>query len=112
MTAASELNFSRPGSATADPPVRDTAPNNPPENLSNVAGNLNHLEMLSQCTRPAVAISVAQQKALYREYLQAQLQQSFSDQRVEQSNSPSRVGNVNPVSQLSVDVQNVALPLL
>ena len=48
LTAASELNFSRPGSATADPPVRDTAPSNPPENTSIVTDNLNHLEMLSQ----------------------------------------------------------------
>ena len=88
LTAANELNFSRPGSATADPPVQDTAPSNPQENTNNVAGNLNHLEMLSQYTRPGVAISVAQQEALYREYLQAQLQQSLSDQRIEQANSP------------------------
>ena len=32
LTAASELNFSRPGSATADPLDQDTAPSNPPEN--------------------------------------------------------------------------------
>ena len=104
LTAASESNFSRPGSATADPPVQDTAPSNPPENTSNVAGNLNHLEMLSQYTRPGVAISVAQQEALYREYLQAQLQQSLSDQR---AYNPSGSGKVN---QVPVDVQNVALP--
>ena len=79
---SSDLNFSRPGSATADPPVKDTAPSNPPENTSNVADNLHHLEMLSQYTRPGVAISVTRQEALYREYLQAQLQQSLSDQRV------------------------------
>ena len=91
LTAASGLNFSRPGSATADPPVQDTAPSNPPENTSNVAGNLNRLEMLSQYTRPGVAISVAQQESLYREYLQAQLQQSLSDQRVERAHSPSAV---------------------
>ena len=48
---SSELNFSRPGSATADPPVKDTSPSNPPENPSNVADNLHHLEMLSQYTR-------------------------------------------------------------
>ena len=42
-TAASELNFSRPVSATADPLVQDTAPSIPPENTSNAAGNLNHL---------------------------------------------------------------------
>ena len=64
LTAASELNFSRPCSATADPLVQDTAPINPPENTSNVAGNLNHLEMLSQYATPAVAISIAQQEAL------------------------------------------------
>ena len=75
LTAASELNFSRPGSATAFPPVQDTVSINPPENTNNFAGNLNHLEMLSQYTRPGVAISVAHQESLYREYLQAQLQQ-------------------------------------
>ena len=68
--------------------------------------------MLSQYTRPGVAISVAQQKALYRHYLQAQLQQSLSDQRVEQAHSSSGSGKVNPVNQLPVDVQNVALPPL
>ena len=104
LTAASELNFSRPGSATTDPPVQDTAPSNPPENTNNVADNLHHLEMLSQYTRPGVAISVAQQEALYREYLQAQLQQSLIDQR---AHSPSGSGEVN---QVPVDVQNVALP--
>ena len=108
--AASELNFSRPGSATADPPVQDIAPSNPPENTSNVADNLNRLEMLSQYTRPGDAISVAQQEALYREYLQAQLQQSLSDQRVEREHSPSGSGKVNQVNQVPVDVQNVALP--
>ena len=101
---SSELNFSRTGSATADPPVKDTPPSNPPENPSNVADNLHHLEMLSQYTRPGVAISVAQQEALYREYLQAQLQQSLIDQR---AHSPSGSGEVN---QVPVDVQNVALP--
>ena len=54
LTAASELNFSRPGSATADPLVQDTAPRNPPENTSYAVGNLNHLGMLSQYTRPEV----------------------------------------------------------
>ena len=101
---SSELNFSRPGSATADPPVKDTSPSNPPENPSNVANNLHPLEMLSQYTRPGVAISVAQQEAWYREYLQAQLQQSLIDQR---AHSPSGSGEVN---QVPVDVQNVALP--
>ena len=110
LTAASELKFSRPVSATADPPVQDTAPSNPPENTSNVVGNLNHLEMLSQYTRPGVAISVAQQEALYREYLQAQLQQSLSDPKVERAHSPSGSGKVNQVSQVPVEVQNVALP--
>ena len=112
LTAASELIFSRLGSATADPPVQNTAPSNLPENTSNVADNLNHLEMLSQYTRPEVAISVAQQEALYREYLQAQLQQSLSDRRVEQADSPSGSGKVNPVNQVPVHVQNVALPPL
>ena len=107
-TAANEFNFSRPGSATADPPVQDTAPSNPPENTS----NLNHLEMLSQYTRPWVAISAAQQEALYREYLQAQLQQSLNDQKVERAHNPSVSGKVNPVNQGSVNVQNVALPPL
>ena len=60
--------------------------------------------MLSQYTRPGVAISVAQQEALYREYLQAQLQQSLIDQR---AHSPSGSGEVN---QVPVDVQNVTLP--
>ena len=112
LTAASKFNFSRPVSATADPLVQDTAPSNLPENTCNAAGNLNHLEMLSQYTRPGVAISVAQQEALYREYLQAQLQQSFSDQCVEQSQSPSGSGKLNPVNQVPVDKQNVALPPL
>ena len=107
MSAASELKFSRPGSATADPLVQDTAPSNPPENRINITGNLNYLEMLSQYTRPGVAISVAQQEALYREYLHAQLQQSFSDQR---AHSPSGSGKVNQVNQVAVDVQNIALP--
>ena len=60
--------------------------------------------MRSQYTRPGFAISVAQQEALYREYLQAQLQQSLSDQR---AHSPSGSGKVN---QVPVDVQNVAPP--
>ena len=112
LTAAGELNFSRPGSTIADPLVQDTVPSNPPENTNNVAGNLNHLEMLSQYTRPGVVISVAQEEALYREYLQAQLLQPLSDQRVEQAHSPSGSGMVNPVNQVPVNVQNVALPPL
>ena len=68
--------------------------------------------MFSQYTRPGVAISVAQQEALYREYLHAQLQQSLSDQRVKQAHSPSGSGKVNPVNQVSFDVQNVSLPPL
>ena len=63
--------------------------------------------MLSQYTRPGVAISVAQQEALYRKYPQAQLQQSLSDQR---THSPSDSGKVNQVNQVPVDVKNVALP--
>ena len=39
LTDAIKLNFSRPGSATADPLVQDTALSNPPKNTSNVAGN-------------------------------------------------------------------------
>ena len=66
--------------------------------------------MLSQYTRPGVSISVAQQEALYWEYLKAQLQQSHSDQRVERAHSPSGSGKVNQVNQVPVDVQNVALP--
>ena len=95
---SSELTFSRPGSAIADPLVEDT-PSSPPENKSNVSDNLHHLEMLSPYTRPGVAISVAQQEALYRKYLQAQVQQSLSDQRVKQAHSPSGSGKVNPVNQ-------------
>ena len=94
LNAASELNFSRPGSATADHPVQDSALSNPPENSSNISGNLNYLEMLSQYTRPAIA----QQEALYREYLHAPLQQYLSDQRVELAHSPSGSGVVNPVN--------------
>ena len=107
LTAASDSNFSGPGSATVVPPVQDTVPCNPPENTNNVAGNLNHLEMISQYTRPGVPISVAQQEAFYREYLQAQLQQSLSDQR---AHSLSGSCKVNQVNQIPVDVQNVALP--
>ena len=106
---SSELKFSRHGSSTTDPPVENTAPINPPEDTRNVADNLHHLEMLSQYTWPGVAISVAQQEALYREYLQAQLQQSLVDQRVEQAHSPSGSGKVNAVNQGPVDVQNVEL---
>ena len=47
LTAASELGFSRPGSATADNRVQDTALSYPPGNSKNVAGNFNHLEILS-----------------------------------------------------------------
>ena len=100
LTAASELNFYCSGRATADHTAQDTAPKNPPENTSNVAGNLNHLEQLSRYTRPGSAISVAQQKALYRVHLQAQLQQSLSDQKEEQEHSPSSSGKVNPVNQV------------
>ena len=45
------------------------------DNLGNVAGNLNHLEKLSQYTVPGIAISIVQQETLYREYLHAQVQQ-------------------------------------
>ena len=47
LTAASELGFSRTGSATADNRVQDTALSYPPGNSKNVAGNFNHLEILS-----------------------------------------------------------------
>ena len=63
--------------------------------------------MFSQYTRPGVAISVAQQEALYREYLQVQLQQSLRDQS---PHGPSGSGKVNQVIQVPVEVQNVALP--
>ena len=112
LTPASELIFSCPGSATTDRTVQSTAPGNPPENPSNVAGYLSHLEMLSQDTRPGIAISIAQQVALYREYLHAQLQQSVSDQRVDRAHSPSGSGVVNPETKQSADVQNFALSTL
>ena len=77
-TAENELNFSFvlfqqpltllfkqplfcPASATADPTIQYTAPGNPPENPSNVAGILNHLEMLSQYTRLGIALSIAEE---------------------------------------------------
>ena len=112
MSATSELNFSRPVSLTADHPVQDTSLINRPENSSYVAIFLNHLEMLSQYTRPGVAISVAQQEALYRENLQAQLQPALSDRRLEQAHSPSGSVVVNPANQIPVNVQNVASPTL
>ena len=99
MNAASELNSCCPGSGTANHPVPDTALSNPPENSSNNAGNLKLLEMISQYTRPGIAISIVQQEALYREYLPAQLPQSLNDQRVEQAHRPSGSGIVNPVNQ-------------
>ena len=112
LNAASELNFSRPGSATADHPVQDTAIKNTPQNASSGAGNLNHLESLSQNTRPWIAHSVAQQEGLYREYLQAKLRQPLSDQKTEQAHSPSGSGGVKAVNRASTDLQNVALPPL
>ena len=68
--------------------------------------------MLSQYSRPGVAISVAQQEALYCEYLQVQLQQALSDRRVNQAHSPSDSGALNPANQASAGVQNVAEPPL
>ena len=100
-------NFFRPSSATTHPTVRHTVPSNPPENPNNFASNLNHLEMLSQYTWPGIAISIAQQEALYRKYLHGQLQQSVGDRRVEQAYSPSDSGVVNPMKQESADEQNV-----
>ena len=86
MTAASELTFSR--LATADSPVQDTALSIPPENSCNVAGNLNYLKILSNKTRPEVAISVAQQEPLY----QAQVQRALRNARLEQAHSQSGSG--------------------
>ena len=57
------------------------------KNVVNVAGNLNHLEKLSQCTVPGVAISIAQQEALYRENVHAQVQQYGNDQELGQAHS-------------------------
>ena len=68
--------------------------------------------MRSQYTRPGVAISVAQQEALYREYLKAQQQQSLSYQKVEQAHSLSGGIRVNPVNQVPVDAKKTALPPL
>ena len=79
LTKASELNFFRPGSIFAEHPVHDTAVSNPPENSNNVAGNLNHLEMLSRHTGLVIAYSVAQDEALYRENIHAQPQPSVSE---------------------------------
>ena len=62
------------------------------KNLGNIVGNLYHLEMLSQYTVPGVAISIAQTKALYREYLHAQMQQYGNYQGVGQANSQSGMG--------------------
>ena len=112
MNAASDSNFSRPGSTTAHHPVQDTALSYPPESSSNVAGNLNPFEMPYQYTWPKIAISIAQQEAMYLEKLHAQLQQTLSDQRVEHEHSPSDSGVVDHVNQASADVQNVALPQL
>ena len=112
MNAVSELNFSRPGSATPDHPVQDTAPSIPPKNSSNVAERLNDLEAPSQYTGHGVAISIAQQNALYREYLHAQLQQPVSDRRVDQAHILSGSDMMNPLNQALAHVQNVALPPL
>ena len=60
LRAAVELNFCRPGSATADQPVQDTALSSPPEYSIIVVGNSIHIEMLSQYTRPGIAISISQ----------------------------------------------------
>ena len=73
MTAASELNFSQPGSAFADHPVQITTLSKPTENSNDVAANLNRLEMLSQFTRPGIAFYMAQQETLYCEHHHGQL---------------------------------------
>ena len=82
------------------------------ENLGNIAGNLNHLEMLYWYTLPGIAISIAQREALYREYLHAQMKQCGNGQRVDQADSQS--GNVaeNPGNQGQTAVQNFAPPSL
>ena len=72
LIAASETSSSDFGSVTNYHCV--TAVINHPENSSNVVNNLNHLEMLSQYTRPGVPNSNAQQDLMYREALHAQLQ--------------------------------------
>ena len=68
--------------------------------------------MLSQYTRPGVAVSIAQQEAFYREPIHAQLQQFVSDRRADQAHSPSGIGMMSPANQASTDVQNVTLPPL
>ena len=68
--------------------------------------------MFSHYTRQELQFPFAQQEALYCEYLQGELQQPLSDQRVKQAHSHSGSGKVNPVNQVSVNVQNVALPPL
>ena len=70
------------------------------DNLSKVAGNSNHLEILSQYTVPGVAFSIAQQEALYRECLHAQMQQYGNNQRVGQANSESGSGVENPLNKV------------
>ena len=60
LRAAVELKFCRPGSATADHPVQDTALSSPPEYSIIVVGKSIHIEMLSQYTRPGIAISISQ----------------------------------------------------
>ena len=117
LTAASELNFSRPGSATADPPVQDTAPSNPPENRSNVAGNLNHLEMLSQYKMPGVAISCSAGGAVSRipqcsNSAIWQWQKNGPGLGVDQANSHSGSGIENPGNQGQTALQNFAPPSL
>ena len=112
MTAANEVSLSRPGSATAYPLAQDNAPSIPPENTSSVAGNLNQLEKFFHYTMPGVAISVARQEALYREYLHAQIQQYGSGQGVDQANSQSSCGVEILGNQGQTTVQNFAPPSL
>ena len=70
------------------------------ENLIKVAGNPNHLEVLSEFMVPGVVISIAQQEALYRECLHAQMQQYGNNQRVGQANSESGSGVDNLVTKI------------
>ena len=82
------------------------------KNLGTVPGNLNHLEKLSQYTAPGVAVSIAQQEALYREYLHAQIQQYGNDQGVGHANSQSGSGVENPGNQSQTSLQSVKPPPL
>ena len=66
--------------------------------------------MLSQYTMPGVAISIAQQEALYREYLNAQMQQNGNGRKVNQANSRTGCGVENQGNQCHTAVQNFFAP--